>query len=417
MNPKLLAAKAWADAESALRIRYDNLGLYVRKQVYEKPGGTTIVVGGWAFLDGEPAMLPTDLDLLVVSTAQASGAMETLGRDPAAVLAILAPHATRAADPIDHWAIRVPDAEKAALLDRIRALPEHRPGEPPPAQPRYAPATQPLPMAAAAQGGSGNTGLFVAIGLAVALLGVVGLTCVGAFAFVYTRGEPSASGGYAPPPSYPPPPVYAPPSYPPPSYPPPSYPPPSYPPPTSARTVGERYAVPVPVGAPSRGAASAPLVIQIFSDFQCPFCSRVVPTVERILETYPTQVRIVWRNYPLPFHNNAMPAAEAASEVFAQVGDAGFWPYHDLLFENQRDLGTASLVALAGRVPGVDVGRVGAALSDHRHRAAIEADMAAVTAAGMSIGTPSFLIGDELLSGAQPFEQFQQVIDAHLAGR
>ena len=188
-----------------------------------------------------------------------------------------------------------------------------------------------------------------------------------------------------------------------------------------AAAPGGAPAAPAPVanidigGAPVKGPKNAPVTIVAFSDFQCPFCSRVVPTVARIAETYPSQVRFVWRNYPLPFHNDAMPAAEAASEVFAQVGDAGFWLYHDMLFENQHELGAENLVALASRIPGVDGGRVRSALSDGRHRAAIEADMAAVRAAGMSIGTPSFLIGDELLSGAQPFESFQAVIDAHLA--
>jgi protein-disulfide isomerase len=421
MNPKVISARAWADAESALRASYHDLGLYVRKQVYEKPGGVTIVVGGWAFLDGEPAMIPTDLDILVVSTHSSSG-METLGREPGAVLSILAPYAMRTETPIDHWAVRVPEAEKAALLDRIRALPEHAPGAQP-AAPRYVPpATMPMVAMEQPRGSSGsNTGMWVAIGLAVAVLGVVTLGCVGfgAFAFMAQRDASAATAGASPTPAYPYPPSY-PPSYPAPSYPPsypaPSYPAPSYPPPSapSRPSSGDRFVLPVPAVAPSRGPLSAPLVIQMFSDFQCPFCSRVEPTVARILASYPTEVRVVWRHYPLAFHANAMPAAEAASEVFAQVGDAGFWPYHDLLFENQRELGPETLVALAGRVPGVDVGRVGSALVDHRHRPVVEADVATVNASGMSIGTPSFLIGDELLSGAQPFERFQEVINAHL---
>jgi hypothetical protein len=290
-------------------------------------------------------MIPTDLDILVVSTHSSSG-METLGREPGAVLSILAPYAMRTETPIDHWAVRVPEAEKAALLDRIRALPEHAPGAQP-AAPRYVPpATMPMVAMEQPRGSSGsNTGMWVAIGLAVAVLGVVTLGCVGfgAFAFMAQRDASAATAGASPTPAYPYPPSY-PPSYPAPSYPPsypaPSYPAPSYPPPSapSRPSSGDRFVLPVPAVAPSRGPLSAPLVIQMFSDFQCPFCSRVEPTVARILASYPTEVRVVWRHYPLAFHANAMPAAEAASEVFAQVGDAGFWPYHDLLFENQREL-------------------------------------------------------------------------------
>ena len=172
----------------------------------------------------------------------------------------------------------------------------------------------------------------------------------------------------------------------------------------------------VPADAPSRGNARAPITVQVFTDFQCPYCRELLPTLDRIERDYPDRVRIVYRSYPIPGHAHAELAAIAAIEVHQQRGDEAFWRYHDLLFENQRELGTENLVALAARVPGADVGRLGSALADHRHRAAIDADMAAVTAAGMSIGTPSFLIGDELLSGAQPFERFQTVIDAHLAG-
>ena len=68
MDPRAASAKAWADAENALRSKYHGAGLYVRKQVYQRPDGATMVVGGWAFLDGDPAMIPTELDLLVVST-------------------------------------------------------------------------------------------------------------------------------------------------------------------------------------------------------------------------------------------------------------------------------------------------------------------------------------------------------------
>ena len=174
------------------------------------------------------------------------------------------------------------------------------------------------------------------------------------------------------------------------------------------------YNIPVPANAPSRGGARAEVVIQIFSDFQCPFCSRVVPTVEALSERYGDRVRWVWRNYPLPFHNNAGPAAEAAMEAYAQRGDAGFWAMHDLLFENQRELGRETLERLAGEA-GLDMARFRRALDEHTHQASIDADMNAVRTAGASIGTPSFFINGRLLQGAQPEAAFTAAIDRALA--
>jgi protein-disulfide isomerase len=174
------------------------------------------------------------------------------------------------------------------------------------------------------------------------------------------------------------------------------------------------YDLPLPARAPSRGGADAAVVIQIFSDFQCPFCARAVPTVDALVERYGDRVRFVWRNYPLPFHDHAMEAAEAAMEAFAQRGDAGFWAMHDLLFDNQRELTRTSLETYAFDI-GLDGVRFRRALDTHVHRASIEADMAAVRASGAEIGTPSFFIEGRLLQGAQPLSVFVEAIDAALA--
>ncbi|MCB9594953.1 MAG: thioredoxin domain-containing protein [Sandaracinaceae bacterium] len=174
------------------------------------------------------------------------------------------------------------------------------------------------------------------------------------------------------------------------------------------------YEIAVPRNAPTRGPANAPVTIQLFSDFQCPFCGRIGPTLDQVAERYPTQVRIVWRNYPLPFHQNAMPAAEAAAEVFAQGGSTKFWAYHNLLFENQRDLSRENLERFAQQVGGIDMNRFRAALDNHTHQAAVQADMQAVTAAGARIGTPSSFINGRLLQGAQPFPAFEAAINRAL---
>jgi protein-disulfide isomerase len=178
----------------------------------------------------------------------------------------------------------------------------------------------------------------------------------------------------------------------------------------SAPTDDPVYRIALPDRTPARGPADAPITIQIFSDFQCPFCNRVRPTLDRLLSEH-SDVRLVWRDYPLPFHQNAMPAAQAAREVFRQRGNDAFWRFHDLVFENQRALDVDSLVQLAGRIPGVNAARVRRALERETHRAAVEADMRAVRDANAQIGTPSFFINGRLLQGAQPYEAFRQAVE------
>lgn len=166
--------------------------------------------------------------------------------------------------------------------------------------------------------------------------------------------------------------------------------------------------------APSFGGANARVLIEHFSDFQCPFCARVVPTVEQIRQRYGDRVRLVWRNYPLRIHDNAMIAAEAAMEVFAQRGNAGFWAFHHVLFEHQDALDRPSLERYAQQA-NVDMTRFRAALDNHTHRARIQDDMAAGNSTGADLAMPSFFVNGRFFAGALPLEEFQQRIDAALA--
>ncbi len=171
------------------------------------------------------------------------------------------------------------------------------------------------------------------------------------------------------------------------------------------------YDIPVPKNAPTKGGAKAKVVIQEFSDFQCPFCSRVNPTVAQVVKEYGDKVQFVWRDYPLPFHKDAQPAAQAAREVFAQKGNKAFWAYHDLLFANQKTLSRENLEKFAKQVGGINMKAFKAALDSGKHKAAVDADMAAVAKAGARIGTPSFFINGKLVQGAQPFAAFKVAID------
>jgi protein-disulfide isomerase len=177
------------------------------------------------------------------------------------------------------------------------------------------------------------------------------------------------------------------------------------------------YQIPVPPSAPRKGARNGKVMIQQFSDYQCPFCSRVEPTVDQIVKQYGDKVTIVWRNFPLPFHPFAKPAAEASVEVYAQGGAEKFWKYHGLLFANQQALSRADLEKYAEQVGGINMARFKKALDTGANTAAVEADIEAVNKAGAQIGTPSFFINGKLLQGAQPFEAFKQAIDAALSGK
>ena len=160
---------------------------------------------------------------------------------------------------------------------------------------------------------------------------------------------------------------------------------------------------------PYRGDPHASVVLDEYSDFQCPFCARLQPTLDQLLDQNP-HLRIVWHDNPLPFHNNAMLAAEAAREAFAQQGHAGFWRYHNALFAHPTDLSRPALEAIA-RGQQLDMARFQRALDQHTHRAEIAADVAAAQARGAQ-GTPACFINGTVVSGAVPFEDFQRVIDA-----
>src|ERR1700722_5573603 len=128
---------------------------------------------------------------------------------------------------------------------------------------------------------------------------------------------------------------------------------------------------PIPISSkdPMWGKRDAPVTIVQFSDFQCPFCSKVEPAIDQVKSTYgPDKVRIVWKNKPLSFHPNAKPAAEAAQGVFALKGNDAFWKFHDTAFKNQSALSPASYETWA-QASGVDMGRFKAGIDQELAKA------------------------------------------------
>lgn len=161
-------------------------------------------------------------------------------------------------------------------------------------------------------------------------------------------------------------------------------------------------------GRPARGPASAPVTIIAFSDYECPFCKRASSTVAEVLRHYGDKVRFVHRDFPLNFHQHARLAAEAAACAHAQ---GKFWEYHDRLWKAE-DLSESGLKSLA-KETGLDATKFDECLQNKPHTAAIDRDIEDGTAAGVN-GTPAFFINGRMLSGAQPFEAFKQVIDEEL---
>jgi protein-disulfide isomerase len=160
---------------------------------------------------------------------------------------------------------------------------------------------------------------------------------------------------------------------------------------------------------PARGPAGAPITIVEFSDFQCPFCGRAQPVLERVMKEYPREVRLVFRDFPLSFHADAQRAAEAGHCADEQQK---FWPLHDWIFQHQGELGAEQLAAAAAQL-GLDARRFDACMTTHKYQQVVEDNQAAGERAGVT-GTPAFFVNGEPLTGAQPFEKFHEVIERKL---
>lgn len=161
-----------------------------------------------------------------------------------------------------------------------------------------------------------------------------------------------------------------------------------------------------------RGNKDAKVTLVEYSDFECPFCASVKPTIDQILDTYGDDVRLIYRHYPLSFHPQAQKAAEA-SECAAEQDK--FWEMHDKLFE-QNEAGTMSVASFktaAGEL-GLDQADFDDCLDSGKYAQKVKDDMTEGTSYGVQ-GTPATFVNGTLVSGAVPFAQFASVIDAALA--
>src|SRR5262249_46737670 len=141
-------------------------------------------------------------------------------------------------------------------------------------------------------------------------------------------------------------------------------------------------AVPVTSAEPSRGDALAPVTLVVWSDFQCPFCAKLMGTLDDLARTYgPHKLRIVWRNNPLPFHKDARPAAIAAETVFRLGGREAFWAFARLAFENQKQLDPESYVRWAASA-GVAEAAFTRAFERNEYASKVDDDMALAKSVG-----------------------------------
>jgi len=160
----------------------------------------------------------------------------------------------------------------------------------------------------------------------------------------------------------------------------------------------------------ARGNADAPITIVEFSDYQCPYCHQVEPTIEAVLAKYGDKVRFAYRDFPLRnIHEHAEMAAEASRCALEQ---GKFWEYHDQLFK-ATNLDKESLVQYA-RNANADPQKFEACLTSEKYKAGIDKDIEDGRKAGVS-GTPTFFINGISTSGAQQQDTFTRIIDDELA--
>jgi predicted DsbA family dithiol-disulfide isomerase len=167
-------------------------------------------------------------------------------------------------------------------------------------------------------------------------------------------------------------------------------------------------------GAPDTGSLPgrwgnpyAPLRLVVFNDFECPFCSRLEATFEQLHERYGDRIEVWFRDYPLAMHQHARGAHMAARCAHDQ---GRFWAMHDLLFANQRALGTEDLLSYAAQL-GLDGAAFERCLLQEHHAVEIDRDIAAAKATGVT-GTPATFVNGTLVSGAQPVDAFIEIIEA-----
>lgn len=165
-----------------------------------------------------------------------------------------------------------------------------------------------------------------------------------------------------------------------------------------------------------KGDKNAPVTIVEFSEYECPFCGRyVIETFPQIVKNYieTGKVKYVFRDFPLDFHANAKPAANATECIREQGGDEMYYDYHDVLFNNQKELSIEKLKEYAAEFD-IDQTKFDSCVDEGKYDSEVAADVAEGAEYGVR-GTPAFFINGILIAGAQPYENFETIIEEALA--
>ena len=160
---------------------------------------------------------------------------------------------------------------------------------------------------------------------------------------------------------------------------------------------------------PSTGPVTAPVTIVEYADFECPICKENVSILQELVKLYPDQVRLVYRDFPLPSHTQASPAAEAAQCAYEQ---GQFWAYHDALFGNAPDLNTAVYFRLAEQVH-LNTEQFAACFTEGHAKGAVAKDQAEAQRLGLS-GTPAFFVNGRYMGGFQSLTRLREAVDRAL---
>lgn len=158
-----------------------------------------------------------------------------------------------------------------------------------------------------------------------------------------------------------------------------------------------------------KGYKEAPILIAVYSDYQCPYCVGLESLLQQVLEKYPREVKLVFKNYPLDFHHMARKAAAAALAAHDQ---GKFWQFHTKLFENSSSLNDDKIQAIARELK-LNMSRFNKKMQDPGIQQVISSDMVEARENGVN-GTPAIYINGKQLKDPS-FIEIEKLIKAELA--
>jgi protein-disulfide isomerase len=171
------------------------------------------------------------------------------------------------------------------------------------------------------------------------------------------------------------------------------------------KVLEDPVAIPV-AGAPETGPPNAPVTLVEFSDFQCPYCAAAVPQIEAVLKAYPTQVKLIFKQFPLEQHPQADLAATAA---LAAQKQGKFWQMHDAMYASQDNLSRASILAMAAHI-GLNVKQMEEDMDSTAVRETVVRDVQDGAKAGVE-GTPTLFINGQKYNGAINLSILKPILD------